>query len=206
MKQKHFIDSQKAITFIFCLVMIAVYDQWQNPTAWIYLALHGAYGLLWVLKSRIFPDRQWEQATGLAYGLVIWVGLCLYWVGGWMVASRGVQAPGWYLAMCIILYTFGIFFHFTADMQKYTGLLLQPEHLITSGLFALSRNINYFGELLIYAGFGLLAMHPLPLLILLLWVLVIWLPNMRQKDRSLSRYSDFEAYRQRVRFFIPYIF
>jgi len=29
---------------------------------------------LWVLKSRIFPDSSWEEKTGLAYGLVIWLG------------------------------------------------------------------------------------------------------------------------------------
>jgi hypothetical protein len=49
-------------------------------------------------------------------------------------------------------------------------------------------------------------MHPLPLLILLVWVLAIWLPNMRRKDRSLARYSEFEAYKRQARFFIPFLF
>ncbi len=80
MKQRHFIDSHKAATGLFVLALLAVYDQWDNPTAWVYLALHGTYGLLWVLKSRMFPDKQWEQPTSLAYGLVIWAGLSLYWI------------------------------------------------------------------------------------------------------------------------------
>lgn len=206
MKQKFFIDSHKGVTFLFVLLLMAVYDQWANPTAWVYLALHGSYGFLWVLKSRIFPDRQWEQTTGLGYGLVIWAGLSLYWVAPWLLNSRGVQAPGWYLALCISLYSFGVFFHFTADIQKYTALQLQPGRLITTGMFALSRNINYFGELLIYAAFALLAMHWIPIVILLAWVAVYWLPNMRRKDRSLSRYPEFEAYRSRTRLFIPFLF
>ncbi|MCU0504039.1 MAG: hypothetical protein MUC51_20165 [Anaerolineae bacterium] len=41
--------------------MIAVYDQWDNPTAWVYLALHGVYRLLWVLKSRIFPNARYPD-------------------------------------------------------------------------------------------------------------------------------------------------
>ena len=31
----------KGITFLVVLVMMAIYDQWQNTTAWTYLALHG---------------------------------------------------------------------------------------------------------------------------------------------------------------------
>lgn len=205
MKQKYFIDSHKAATAFFVLMLMAIYNQWDNTTAWVYLALHGTYGFLWVLKSRIFPDRQWEQPASLAYGLVIWGGLSLYWIAPWLLMARGVHAPGPYMAFCISLYAFGLFFHFTADMQKYISLQLRPG-LITDGLFARSRNMNYFGELLIYTGFGLLAMHWAPLLVLLLWVLVIWLPNMRKKDRSLARYADFDEYRRRSRLFIPFLF
>ena len=61
MKQKHFIDSHKGVTFIAVLLMMAWFNQWQNPTAWVYLALHGTYGILWILKGQIFPDAQWEQ-------------------------------------------------------------------------------------------------------------------------------------------------
>ena len=62
--RRHFIDSHKGVTPLAILAMMAVYDQWDNPTAWVYLGLHGSYGILWVLKSRIFGDRQWEQPTG----------------------------------------------------------------------------------------------------------------------------------------------
>jgi len=185
--------------------MIAVYDQGQNPTAWAYLAMHGTYGILWVLKSRIFPDRQWEQQTRLGYGLFIWAGLTLYWIAPWLLTSRGAQAPPWYLGICIAMYALGLFFHFASDMQKYTALKLRPG-LITDGFFALSRNPNYFGELLIYLGFGLLAMHWAPIAVIGLYLIVVWLPNMRRKDRSLARYPEFEDYRARTPLFIPFLF
>ncbi|HEX7975013.1 MAG TPA: DUF1295 domain-containing protein [Anaerolineales bacterium] len=206
MKQKHFIDAHKGATAFFVLLLMALYGQWHNPTAWVYLALHGAYGFLWALKSRIFPDRRWEQPTGWGYGLVIWGGLSLYWIAPWLLMVRGVQAPGWYLALSIGLYSFGLFFHFATDMQKHTELKLRPGHLISGGLFRYSRNMNYFGELLIYLGFGLLAMHWLPVVVLLVWVGLVWLPYMRQKDRSLSRYPEFAEYRRKTRLFIPYLF
>ena len=205
MKTKHFIDIHKGATALVVFAMLAAYAQWDNPTAWLYLALHGSYGVLWVLKSRIFPDRQWEQPATLAYGLVIWAGLSLYWVGGWIVMAYAVHAPLWWLALCVSIYACGIFFHFAADMQKHTALQLRPGHLITDGLFACSRNPNYFGELLIYAGFGLLAVHWLPMAILALWVFCYWLPQMWKKDRSLSRYPEFADYARRTARFIPFI-
>jgi protein-S-isoprenylcysteine O-methyltransferase Ste14 len=91
-------------------------------------------------------------------------------------------------------------------MQKHVALSLRPDQLITDGMFARTRNINYFGELLIYSGFGLLAMHWLPIAILLLWVIAIWLPRMRKKDRILAQHEGFEAYRKRTKLFIPFLF
>jgi protein-S-isoprenylcysteine O-methyltransferase Ste14 len=207
MKQKFFIDTHKGATAFFVLILMAVYGQWQNPTAWIYLALHGTYGFLWVLKSRIFPDRAWEEQTSLAYGVfAIWGSLSLYWVAPWLLMARGVQAPGWYLALCISLYAFGVFFHFSTDMQKHACLQLRPGELITDGMFARVRNLNYFGELLIYGGFGLLAMHWLPMVILALWVVAYWLPRMRKKDQVLAQLPGFAPYKTHTRLFIPFIF
>lgn len=206
MKQKYFIDSHKGVTFFAILALMAWFGQWQNPTAWVYLALHGTYGGLWVLKSRIFPDKQWETDRGLVYGLVIWAGLSLYWVAPVLIASRGTQAPAWLLGLCVSLYTLGIFLHYTADMQKFIELKYNPGHLITDGLMRRTRNINYFGELLIYLGFGLLAMHWLPILIVVLFVAVVWAPNMLKKERSLARYPEFLDYKRESKLFIPFLF
>ncbi|OQY46519.1 MAG: hypothetical protein B6242_07505 [Anaerolineaceae bacterium 4572_78] len=147
MKQKYFIDSHKALTGLVVLLMIAIYNQWTNTTAWLYLALHGTYGILWVLKSNIFPDKSWEQEISWGYGLVNLVALSLYWISPWLIISQSVHVPAWYLGMCVSLYIFGIFFHFTTDMQKYIALKLQPAHLITTGMATHCRNMNYFGEL-----------------------------------------------------------
>jgi protein-S-isoprenylcysteine O-methyltransferase Ste14 len=205
-KQKHFIDSHKAVTGLFVLALMALYDQWQNPTAWVYLALHGTYGILWVLKSRLFPDKTWEQPATWRYAFIAWGGLTVYWVAPWLLTSRGVQAPPWYLGMCISVYAFGVFLHFASDMQKYMWLRLEPGKLLTEGLWSRVRNPNYFGELLIYLGFGLLAMHWLPILLLAAFVLVYWLPNMRRKDRSLARYPEFAAYKSRSKLLVPFLF
>jgi len=203
-KQKHFIDSHKGATPLAVLGLMTLYNQWDNPTAWIYLALHGTYGILWVIKSRVFGDRNWNKKTSLPMGLGIWSALTLYWLAPWILCSEAVQAPLWWLCICTSLYALGVFFHFASDMQKDTELRLKPG-LIQTGLWSRCRNPNYFGELLIYLGFGMIPMHWAPIAVLAAMVLLYWVPNMRRKDASLSRYPEFAAYKAKSKLFIPFV-
>lgn len=205
MREKHFIDTHKGVTGLFIIALIAMSGSWNNPTAMVYLGMHGSYGLLWVIKSRVFPDASWERPCSLRWGLAIWLGLSLYWVAPWIITSSDVRAPAWLLAVAVGFFSIGIFLHFAADMQKYVSLKLRPGRLIRSGLWSRLRNPNYCGELLIYMSFAMLPMHWLPPLILAGFVLAYWVPNMLRKDRSLSRYADFATYRARSWLFIPYL-
>jgi steroid 5-alpha reductase family enzyme len=206
MKLRFFVDTHKGLTFAAVLVMMAIFDRWGSPAAWVYLALHGTYGLLWVLKSRIFPDQQWEKRVGWGFGLISWLSLTLYWIPALLVMTRADPTPPWLLALSIGLYATGLFFHFASDMQKHTALRLHPGQLISDGLFALSRNPNYFGELLIYAAFALLTVSWLGFVPLALFIIFYWIPNMRRKDTVLAQMEGFEEYRKKTKWFIPFVF
>ena len=205
MKQKHFIDIHKGATASVVLGLIVYFHQWENTTAWVYLALHGSYGIMWVLKSKIFPDTTWEAVCSIWYGLYIWGGLTLYWISPWIIMSTGVQNTPMYVGICIAVFAMGVFFHYAADMQKYAHLKLQPGKLITDGMMFRCRNTNYFGELLIYLSFALLSRHWVPIAVLFSFMIVIWFPNMRQKDKSLSRYTEYEEYKKRTSLLIPFL-
>lgn len=205
MKQKHFIDSHKGATTFAILGMMAWFGAWDNETAWLYLALHGSYGFMWMVKSVTFPDKTWEAPTGLPYGLYIWSGLSLFWIAPWLITSRDLHAPPWLIGAASSVYAFGVLFHFASDMQKHVSLQLNPGHLFTTGLWARCRNPNYFGELLIYGGFSALAMHWAPMLVLALFLVIAWIPNMRRKDKSLQRYPEFAAWKSRSTLFIPFL-
>ena len=193
MKQKHFIDIHKGLNSLFILFLMYYFDSWNNLIAWIYLALHGTYGYLWILKSKIFPDKQWENKTSIGYGLVIWAGLSLYWISPYIIITGNHMIPfniplyPVYIFFCISLFIFGVFLHFTSDMQKYISLKLNPGNLIQDGMFQKVRNTNYLGELLIYLGFTLLAIDWAPIIALCLFIAIIWIPNILKKDKSLSR-------------------
>ncbi|MFP3855074.1 MAG: methyltransferase family protein [Anaerolineales bacterium] len=204
-QERHLIDTFKGVTPLVILVLIALYDGWDRSAAWLYLGLHGSYGLLWLVKSQVFPDRSWKKPLKIGRGLIYVGGLIAYWVAPWVLLALERHPPLLLFAAAPALYGTGVMLHFAADLQKHTALTLRPGQLITSGLFARIRNPNYLGELLIYLSFVLVSWHWLPFLILLAAVLFEWLPNMRAKDRSLSRYPDFEEYRRRSWLFIPFL-
>jgi len=205
MKQKHFIDSHKGATAPAVFFLIWYFGQWDNATAWIYLALHGSYGIMWVLKSAIFPDKTWEAKCSIWYGLYIWGGLSMYWISPWIIMSTPVENSPMYLGIIVAMFALGVFFHYAADMQKHAYLTLNPGNLITDGLMAKCRNTNYFGELLIYLSFALMTQHWIPLAVLATFMAIIWLPNMRRKDKSLSRYPEYEEYKKRSSLLIPFL-
>ena len=205
MKQKHFIDSHKGATAPAVFFLIWHFGQWDNATAWIYLAIHGAYGIMWVLKSAIFPDKTWEAKCSIWYGLYIWGGLSMYWISPWIIMSTPIENSPMYLGIIVSMFALGVFFHYAADMQKHAYLTLNPGNLITDGLMARCRNTNYFGELLIYLSFALMSHHWLPVAVLIAFMAIIWLPNMRRKDKSLSRYPEYAEYKKRSSLLIPFI-
>lgn len=168
--------------------------------------MHGTYGVLWLLKSRLFPDSSWEREVSLATGLGTWVLLSLYLLPAWLIVSGNAGDPEpWFIGLCVALYAVGVFLHFVSDMQKHLSLKWRPGTLITEGLWGIVRNPNYLGELCIYLGFSMLAFHWAPLAVIAFVVAAVWYPNMRRKDASLSRYPDFADYRARTKLWIPYV-
>ncbi|HEY9883970.1 MAG TPA: DUF1295 domain-containing protein [Thermosynechococcaceae cyanobacterium] len=201
MKIKHAINLHKGLT---AAIVVGLMLAYQNFTLgpWIYLALHGSYGFLWLLKDRLYPDKQWEQVIPLGTGVFTFALLGLYWVPPFLLISRGTVPPLPLVAGAIALNILGVFLHFVSDAQKYYTLKYRAG-LITEGLFARCRNTNYLGEVLIYLSFALLAQHWLPFAILALFISLVFVPNMLKKDRSLSRYPDFATYQARSGLLLP---
>lgn len=203
MQVRHVINLHKGSTPLVVAGLMVGYGN-VSLGPWIYLALHGTYGLLWLLKDAIFPDRQWQQPIGWPAALGGFLLLGLYWLAPFLLIAGGAVPPLPLVAAAIACNVLGVFLHFASDAQKYFTLQ-QRQDLISEGFFARCRNPNYLGELLIYLSFALLAMHWLPYLVLAGFGLSVFLPNMRKKDASLSRYPEFAAYRQRSGLLLPHL-
>ena len=204
MKVKHFVNLHKGTTAIFVLGLMLAY---QNFTLgpWVYLSLHGTYGLLWLLKDRLYPDQQWEREVPLWTGLAGFLIVNLYWVAPFILISNRIEPPLPLVAAAIAINILGVFLHYGSDAQKYYTLKYQ-KGLITEGFFARCRNTNYLGEILIYSAFAMLAMHWLPFVILGGFIAGMFIPNMRKKDQSLSRYDEFAVYKANSGLILPKLF
>jgi steroid 5-alpha reductase family enzyme len=204
MKLKHAINLHKALTGGFVLALMALYHNY-SIEAWVYLALHGTYGLMWLIKDRIYPDKQWEEDMSLSKGIVLFVSLGLYWIAPFILISQSVEAAPALIAAAIAINLFGVLLHYTSDAQKYYTLKYRSG-LITEGFFARCRNTNYLGEFLIYFSFALLSQNWLPFAILGTFAAGVFVPNMFKKDNSLSRYPEFSEYQANSGLFIPKLF
>ena len=204
MKIKHLINLHKGSTALFITGLMFLY---QNFTLgpWVYLALHGTYGILWLLKDRIYPDKQWEREVPIGLGIVGFAIVGLYWVAPFILISSGQVPPPPLIAAAISINIAGVFLHYTSDAQKYFTLKYRSG-LITEGFFVRCRNTNYLGEIFIYTSFAMLAMHWLPFVILAGFVGALFVPNMLKKDKSLSRYPEFAEYQTRSGLLFPQFF
>ena len=201
------VNFQKAGTFVFLGLLIWYYQN-GSAAAWIYLAMHGSYGLVWIMKDVAFPDASWQQRVTLGGGINAFLSvLGWYWVFGWLLIS-GTADPhyplppnAWY-CLCISLCILGCAIMVGADAQKYYTLRVQ-RGLITDGMHRYVRHPNYLGEMMIYGSFALMVWHWLPVLVLA-WVwLGLFAVNMVLKEASMSRYPEWAAYRKRSWWLVP---
>jgi len=73
----------------FFLLFLMVWFQNWSKGMWVYFAMHGSYGFLWIIKSFTFPDKNFEGKVSITCALKAWL-LVLgpYTLAGYKVASR----------------------------------------------------------------------------------------------------------------------
>jgi protein-S-isoprenylcysteine O-methyltransferase Ste14 len=204
MKLKHPINLHKGLTSIVVLGLMVAYHNF-SITPWVYLALHGTYGLLWLIKDAVYPDRQWEEEISIGLGIGTFLLLGAYWLPPFLLISSSTTPPAPLIALAIATNIFGVMLHFVSDAQKHFTLKYRSG-LITEGFFESCRNTNYLGEILIYLGFAMLVQNWLAFLPLSAFIAGIFVPNMLKKDRSLARYPQFAEYQTNSGLLIPKLF
>jgi protein-S-isoprenylcysteine O-methyltransferase Ste14 len=201
------IDVQKGGTIPFVAALMWWYGN-TSTAAWVYLGLHGGYGLSWLIKDALVPDRRWQQRVTFG-GAVLSFLLVLapYWLLPWLLVSDVLgpdhqQPTPALMASCIVIFTVGLTLTIGADAQKNATLAARPG-LITDGFYARMRHPNYLGEMLIYGAFALMVRHWIAWLILgAIWAFV-FMTNIAAQEVSLSRHPGWSAYRARTGLLLP---
>ena len=201
MKLNQIINLHKGLTPIVVIGLMSYYNNFSLP-AWIYLSLHGTYGFLWLLKEKIFPDPYFKEDINILTSITGFIFLGSYWIAPFILISAQKVAPNSIIALCISLNIIGVFLRFASDAQKYFTLKLKKK-LINEGFFKNIRNTNYLGEILIYLSFAMLSMSFIPFVVLAIFFFIVFLPRMLKKDNSLSKYEDFEKYKNNSGLIFP---
>jgi protein-S-isoprenylcysteine O-methyltransferase Ste14 len=201
------INLQKGGTIPFVAALMWWYGN-TSAAAWVYLGLHGGYGLCWLVKDLLVPDRGWQQRVTFGGALLSFLlVLAPYWVLPWLLIS-GVLGPEHpqptppLMAASIVLLAIGLTLMIGADAQKHARLAVRPG-LITTGFYARMRHPNYLGEMLIYGAFALMVRHWVPWVILgFIWTFV-FLTNIAAQEVSLARHPEWAAYKARAGLLLP---
>lgn len=172
--------------------------------SWLYLGLHGSYGLIWLLKDLTFPDNTFKQPVGALTWVFTGIILGFYHVLPYLVTSGlGDQNPSpCKIFVCVAVYALGVFLMIGADAQK-TFTLRVKSGLISDGLFTRTRNPNYLGEVLIYTSFGLMVQHWLALCVLVTVWSGLFVPLILVKEKSLRKKQGWVDYSRRSWMFLP---
>jgi len=204
------INFQKLATIPLLGGFIAWYHN-TTPAAWIYLAMQGSYGLVWIVKDLVCPDPNFQKpiTVGAAIASFLTV-LGWYWMFGCLLIS-GVARPTYplpsyaWFSLCVSLCILGCAIMVAADAQKYFTLRLKPG-LITDGMFRFVRHPNYLGEMMIYSSFAFMVWNWLPVLVLT-WIWGgLFAVNMILKEASMSRYPEWAQYKKRSWWLVPLVF
>ena len=165
-------------------------------------ALHGSYGLLWCVKSQIFPDPQWDRRVTVVSAIVTCSWLVGYWGAGFLVIAGQLVLSPLRQGIAIMMYVLGVVLMMCADTQKYFMLSLR-RGLIVEGWFRRCRNTNYLGEMLLYAAFAVMAQSLLYWTFLLATWSHVFLINIYWKELSLMRKEGWDRYGRTSSLLLP---
>lgn len=202
LKLSYVVNFQKGATLLVCLGMMR-HSGNKSPTATAYTALHGGYGLCWLLKEMIFPDQKWQTKITFGAALASFSSvLAPYWLIAYNAIEGGAERSNMALCAAGIVYSLGLCLMMGADGQKHF-VLQRQRGLITDGFFARVRHPNYLGEMMIYGSFAFVSGNRSS------WAILSWvwgglfIPYMLRKEASMSRYPEWESYRKRSGFLLP---
>lgn len=130
----------------------------------------------------------------------------------WLINFQSAQPLGIFDTLGLVLFGTGLLFEGLGDYQL-SAFKKEPSNkgkIITTGLWALTRHPNYFGEALVWWGIGCYALA-LPdgvyflLSPLVLTLLLRYVSGVPMLEKKYEGRADFEAYKKETAPFIPFV-
>ena len=146
------------VTMMVYLFSMMVYFNNFSIGAWVYISLHGNYGICWYIRDKVFGDESFNRKTTITsfIGAYVFVLIPYYMIGFWMMSGTHNRDPSpERIFIAIQLYVLGVVFMLLTDGQKNL-VLAERKGLITHCMNGWSRNMNYVGEMMLYSSFAVM--------------------------------------------------
>jgi hypothetical protein len=95
---------------------------------YFYVVLHGSYGIAWIVKDIIFPDRKLMEKHSIASNIGLFIFLACYWtIPIPLAAGYGITHPSLERIIAVILmFIMGLTLMLGSDYQKAIRLKQKP--------------------------------------------------------------------------------
>ena len=171
---------------------------------------HGEDGRYAAWRTRFGRHWWWWSffQVFVLQGVLVWL-----WSAGLVAAvAVGPQGLGWQHALALLLFGTGFYFQATGDaqLQRFRKNRSDPAQVLDGGVWARTRHPNYFGESMIWWGFGALGLvHPWGWLALVCPLYVTWFMSRGSATPMQERYlaktkPGYADYMRRVPAFFPW--
>ncbi|MFB2934835.1 DUF1295 domain-containing protein [Aerosakkonemataceae cyanobacterium BLCC-F154] len=200
------INTAKVLTslcLIGCAVVFGVHDFRQV----IYLCLHISYCTWWLLEQWFFPQRRLffnEPVNAIGFISITAIVGVFYAMPGYFAFTNPTPIALTTVAIALPLYIFGSLINASADVQKMTAKQFEAG-LVKDNIWRFSRNINYFGDLLRYLSFSVVA-GAIWAYLVPLSIAILYIQRMLQKEQQMVvKYPEYEEYKRSTPRLIPFI-
>ena len=154
----------------------------------------------------IFQKRSWTWRETIAISILMTIALYAFA----QVGGNNKQSVGTIEMIGVLLYLSGSYINTLSETTRHTWKLKAENkgRLYTGGLFRLAMHINYFGDIVLFTGFAMIAQRPGMYLIPLAMTLNFLFNIIPLLDRYLEKkYGDeFRDYSRKTKKLIPLIY
>ena len=57
----YLVNTQKGLTVFFCAILLCLFRSTVSTPGFVYMGLHGGYGIVWLLKDLAIPDLRFRS-------------------------------------------------------------------------------------------------------------------------------------------------
>eukprot|EP01084_Bolivina_argentea_P180484 311812_1 len=199
------INVHKLSTMFIHIWCVIYFNRLESFNSVIHSACYCLFATQWILTTHTNRAGLYQEKVPISQGVITFVFLSVHhYLPAFYINYFGIDASPLMVSISMMVCMGGMWLVSNADAQKHYTLI-NKKGLIMTDLWSLSRNINYFGELLVYVGLTLFTKNIVFVIIYNAFMVLTWTTFIGKKEKSLSRYKEWKEYSENTAKIIPFV-